>query len=66
MVKLKIQEEIIEPNFSDDKRMLHELKEHLVKEHEEKEKKVQRREKWRRILGLEFFFKNNLFFNNTC
>ena len=40
MVKLKIQEEIIEPNFSDDKRMLHELKEHLVKEHEEKEKKV--------------------------
>lgn len=57
MVKLKIQEEIIEPNFSDDKRMLHELKEHLVKEHEEKEKKVRRREKWRRILGFGLFSK---------
>ena len=38
MVKLKIQEEIIEPNFSDDKRMLHELKERIEKEYKVREK----------------------------
>ena len=56
MDELKIQEERVEPNFSDDKKMLQELKERLVREHEEKEKKA-RREKWRRILGLGIFFK---------
>ena len=57
MDKLKIQEEIVEPNFSDDKKMLQELKERLLRECEEKEKKARRREKWRRILGLGIFFK---------
>ena len=50
---LKIQKEIIE--FPPDP-ALGEEKERLVREHEEKEKKA-RREKWRRILGLEFFSK---------
>jgi hypothetical protein len=57
MDELKIQEERVEPNFSDDKKMLQELKERLVREHEEKEKKARRREKWRRILRLGFFSK---------
>ncbi len=57
MDELKIQEERVEPNFSDDKKMLQELKEHLLREHEEREKKARRREKWKRILGLGFFFK---------
>lgn len=56
MEELKIQEERVEPNFSDDKKMLQELKERLLREHEEKEKQA-RREKWRRILGLGIFFK---------
>ena len=50
---LKIQKEIIE--FPPDP-ALGEEKERLVREHEEQEKKA-RREKWRRILGLRFFFK---------
>jgi hypothetical protein len=57
MDELKIQEERVEPNFSDDKKMLQELKERLVREYEEREKKARRREKWKRILGLGFFFK---------
>ena len=57
MEEQKIQEEILEPNFSDDKKMLQELKERLLRECEEKEKKTRRREKWRRILGLGIFFK---------
>ena len=53
MDKLKVQEEIIEiPRDS----ALDEQKERLEREHEEREKKA-RREKWRRILGLGFFFK---------
>jgi len=36
MDKLKIQEEIIEPNFSDDKKMLQELKERMKKEYKER------------------------------
>lgn len=54
MDELKIQEEIVEP-CSDP--ALDELKERLVREHEEKEKKARRREKWRRILRLGFFSK---------
>ncbi len=50
MDELKIQEEIVEP-CSDP--ALDELKECLVREHEEQEKKA-RWEKWRRILGLGF------------
>ena len=38
MVKMKIQEEIIEPNFSDDKKGLQELKERMEKEYKEREK----------------------------
>ncbi len=53
MDELKIQEEIIELPCDP---ALDELKERLVREHEEREKKV-RREKWRRILGLGFFSK---------
>ena len=53
VAELKIQEEIIELPRDP---ALDELKERLVREHEEKEKRA-RREKWRRILGLGFFFK---------
>ena len=41
MDELKIQEEIIEPNFSDDKRMLKELKERMEKEYRERVKKYE-------------------------
>ena len=54
MDELKIQKEIIELPRDP---ALDELKERLVREHEEKEKKARRREKWRRILGLGLFFK---------
>ena len=53
MDELKIQNEIIELPREPE---LDELKERLVREHEEREKKT-RREKWRRILGLGIFFK---------
>ena len=51
MDELKIQNENEDPLRDS---ALDELKERLVREHEEREKKV-RREKWRRILGLGFF-----------
>ena len=54
MEELKIQEEIVEPRHDP---ALDEVKERLEREHEEKEKKARRREKWRRILGLGIFFK---------
>lgn len=54
MDKLKIQNEIEDPRRDP---ALDELKERLVREHEEKEKKARRRKKWRRILGLGFFSK---------
>lgn len=54
MDELKIQNEIIELPREPE---LDEQKERLVREHEEKEKKARRREKWRRILGLGFFSK---------
>lgn len=54
MDELKIQEETIELPRDP---ALEELKERLVREHEEKEKKARRREKLRRILGLGFFSK---------
>lgn len=54
MDDLKIQNEIEDPIRDP---ALDELKENLVREHEEKEMKA-RREKCRRILGLRFFFKN--------
>lgn len=41
MDELKIQEEIIEPNFSDDKKMLQELKERMEKEYRERTKKCE-------------------------
>ena len=53
MDELKIQNEVEDPICDP---ALDELKERLVREHEEREKKV-RREKWRRILGLGFFSK---------
>ena len=53
MDELKIQNEVVDPIRDP---ALDELKERLVREHEEKEKKA-RREKWRRILGLGIFFK---------
>lgn len=53
MDELEIQKEIVEPRRD---HALDELKERLVREHEEREKKT-RREKWRRILGLGIFFK---------
>ena len=53
MDELKIQEVIDDPRRDP---ALDEMKERLVREHEEKEKKA-RREKWRRILGLGIFFK---------
>lgn len=54
MDELKIQNEVIDPIRDS---ALDEQKECLVREHEEQEKKARRREKWRRILGLRFFFK---------
>ena len=54
MDELKIQEVIDDPRRDP---ALDEMKERLVREHEEREKKARRREKWRRILGLEFFSK---------
>ena len=54
MDELKIQNEVVDPIRDP---ALDELKERLVREHEEKDKKVRRREKWRRILGLGFFSK---------
>lgn len=53
MDELKLQTEIEDPIRNS---ALNELKECSVREHEEKEKKA-RREKWKRILGLGFFFK---------
>ena len=49
IIQTEIEDPILDP-------ALEELKERLVREHEEKEKKA-RREKWRRILGLGIFFK---------
>ena len=49
IIQTEIEDPILDP-------ALEELKECLVRERVEKEKKA-RREKWRRILGLEFFFK---------
>ena len=54
MDELKIQKVIEDPILDPS---LDELKERLVREHEEKEKKARRREKWRRILRLGFFSK---------
>lgn len=54
MDELKIQNEVIDPIRDS---ALDEQKERLVREHEEKEKKARRREKWRRILRLGFFSK---------
>ena len=53
MDEMKIQK-VIEDPIRDPS--LDELKERLVREHEERVKKA-RREKWRRILGLGIFFK---------
>lgn len=53
MDELKIQNEVVDPIRDP---ALDELKERLVREHEEREKKV-RREKWRRILGFGLFSK---------
>ena len=54
MDELKIQNEVVDPIRDP---ALDELKERLVREYEDREKKARRREKWRRILGLRFFFK---------
>lgn len=53
MDELKIQNEVVDPIRDP---ALDELKERLVREHEEREKKV-RHEKWRRILGFGLFSK---------
>ena len=45
-----IQEERVEPNFSDDKRMLKELKERMEKEYRERVKKF----KFRKFLTCQF------------
>lgn len=54
MDELKIQNEIEDPRRDP---ALDELKERLVREYEDREKKARRREKWRRNLGLGFFSK---------
>ena len=50
---MKIQKEIEDPIHDP---TLEELKERLEREHEENKKRA-RWEKWKRILGLEIFFK---------
>ena len=54
MDELNIQKEVVDPIRDP---ALDELKERLVREYEDREKKARRREKWRRILGFGFFSK---------